>query len=115
MPKVSSTVYLDEDVSVVVAAFLRARGFHAVTARESGQLGRTDAGQLAFGTAAGYVLLTHNRVHFERLHHEWLEVGERHAGIIIARRRPPTDLAARVGRLLTRVPADNLKNQLFYV
>ena len=115
MPNVSPSVYLDEDGSVVVAAILRARGFHAVTARDTGQLGRTDVAQLAFGTAAGQILLTHNRIHFERLHREWLEAGEPHAGIIIARRRPPADLAARVGRLLTRVPADNLKNQLFYV
>lgn len=115
MPNGPARVYLDEDVSVVAAVILRARGFEAVTARESGQLGRSDSEQLAFGARAGRVLLTHNRVDFERLHRDWLEAGRPHAGIIIARRRAPRDLVARVGRLLTRLAADELKNQLLYV
>lgn len=115
MSDVPASLYLDEDVSVVVAAILRARGFAVETAREAEQLGRTDFEQLDFGAVASHVLLTHNRVDFERLHLEWLETGRPHAGIIIARRRPPAELAARVGRLLTRLTADELQNQLFYV
>lgn len=108
-------LYLDEDVSVVVAAISGARGFEVTTTRDSGQLGRSDSDQLAFAARGGYVLLPHNRVDFERLHREWLEVGRPHAGIIVARRRSPAELAARVGRLLVRFTADELKNQLFYV
>lgn len=115
MPDVPASLYLDEDVSVVVAAILRARGFDVKTAREAEQLGRTDFEQLGFGTVANRVLLTHNRVDFERLHLEWLETGRPHAGIMIARRRPPCGTAARVGRLLTRLTADELRNQIFYV
>ena len=114
MPSPAPSLYLDEDVSVVAAAILRARGFVAVTARDTGQLGRTDAAQLTFAADAGTILLSHNRVHFERLHREWLEGGRPHAGIIIARRRPPRELAARVGRLLARLPADQFKNQILY-
>jgi hypothetical protein len=108
-------LYLDEDVSVVLAAILAARGFGVVTARDAGQLGRSDSEQLAFGAAAGRVLLTHNRVDFERLHREWLETGRSHAGIIIARRRLPRDLAATAGRLLSRLRADSFRDQLLYV
>jgi predicted nuclease of predicted toxin-antitoxin system len=108
-------LYLDEDVSVVVAAILQARGFGVVTARDSGQLGRSDREQLAYATAAGRVLLTHNRVDFEHLHKESLKAGKSHSGIIIARRRPLMELTARVGQLLIRLPAEALKNQLFYV
>lgn len=115
MPSRPAPVYLDEDVSVVAAAILKARGFDVLTARDAGQLGRSDFQQLAFGTEAGRVLLTHNRVDFERLHQEWLEAGKSHAGIVVARRRPPGDLAARVGRLLTRLTAEDLHNQLLYV
>ncbi len=115
MPRAPTPVYLDEDVSVIVAAILKARGFDVVTTRDAGQLGRSDFQQLAFGAEAGRVLLTHNRVDFERLHREWLEAGRSHAGIVIARRRPPGDLAARMGRLLTRLAAEDLKNQLLYV
>jgi len=42
MPKLPPPLYLDEDVSVVAAAILVARGFVAVTVRDSQQLGRTD-------------------------------------------------------------------------
>lgn len=115
MPKVSVRFYLDEDVSVIVAAILRARGFEVITARDTGQLGRSDTEQLTFGASVGHVLITHNRVDFERLHREWVEAGKPHGGIIIARRRPPTELAARVGRLATRFPPEKLQNQLFYV
>ena len=115
MARVPASIYLDEDVSVVVAAILRARGCDAMSARDTGQLGRSDSEQLAFGAAAGRVVLTHNRIHFERLHRDWLQEGRSHAGILVARRRPPRDVAARVGRLLARLGAADLKDQLFYV
>lgn len=115
MPSPLPPLYLDEDVSVVVAAILVARGFVAVTVRDSQQLGRTDSEQLAFAADSNSVLLTHNRVDFERLHRECVESGRPHAGIIIARRRSPGELAARVGRLISRLGADELRRQLFYV
>ena len=115
MPNAPAPLYLDEDISVVVAAILEARGFGAVTARDTGRLSRSNSEQLAYGALAGRVLLTHNRVDFERLHREWLETGRPHAGIIIARRRTPAELAARVGRLISCLTADEMKNQLFHV
>ena len=103
MPSNPAPVYLDEDVSVVVAAVLRARGFVVITARDAGQLGRSDAEQLAFAAGSERVIFTHNRVHFERLHREWLDAGKPHAGILVGRRWPPVELATRVGRLLLRL------------
>ena len=40
-------LYLDEDVDVLVAELVRARGFSVTTTRDAGQLGNTDAEQLA--------------------------------------------------------------------
>jgi hypothetical protein len=114
MPDGLPTLYCDEDVSVVLAGMLRARGFTVTTARESGRLGRSDEAQLAFASDAGHVLLTHNRVDFERLHRRWLESDRSHAGIIIARRRHPAELAGRVGRLLARLAPEGFTSQLFY-
>ena len=94
---------------------LRARGFTVTTARDSGQLGRSDEEQLTFATDAGSVLVTHNRVDFERLHRSWLDAGRLHSGIIIARRRLPVEVARRLGRLLARLPAEDFSDQLFYV
>jgi hypothetical protein len=47
-------VYLDEDVSVLVADLVRARGFEAITPRDSGHLGRTDIEQLRYATELGF-------------------------------------------------------------
>lgn len=41
-------LYLDEDVDVLLADLLRARGFAVQTTREAHQLGRNDADQLAY-------------------------------------------------------------------
>ena len=60
-------VYLDEDVDVLVADLLRARGFVAITTREAGNLHANDADQLAFAVAQQKTLLTHNRADFEGL------------------------------------------------
>ncbi len=85
-----------------------------MTARDSGQLGRSDGHPLAFAAEADRVLLTHNWVDFERLYRRRLESGRRHGGIIIARRRLPGELTARLGRLLNRLTAEDLASQLYY-
>lgn len=41
-------LYLDEDVSVVVAAILAARGFTVVTVRDRQRFGHSDFEQLAY-------------------------------------------------------------------
>lgn len=114
MPDRVAALYCDEDVSLVLAAMLRARGFRVATARDRGRLGGSDEEQLSVAAGTESVLLTHNRVDFERLHREWLASGRRHWGIIAARRRLPADLAARLGRLLARLSAEDFANQLLF-
>ena len=89
MARAVPAFYLDEDVPVAVGAILEARGYSILTARDAQYLGRPDADQLAHATETGRALLTHNRVHFERVHSEWLEAGRSHAGILVATRRHP--------------------------
>jgi hypothetical protein len=60
-------LYLDEDVDVLVAELVRARGFSVTTTRDAGQIGNADAGQLAFAARERKALVTHNRRHFESL------------------------------------------------
>ncbi len=82
-------LYLDEDVSVLMAALLRSRGLDAVTAVAEQMLGLDDSAQLAHAAALGRCVLTHNRVHFESLHRQYLASGRDHAGIVIATRSCP--------------------------
>jgi hypothetical protein len=44
-------LYLDEDVDVLVANLLYARGFAALTTREAGRLGSDDVTQLAYAVS----------------------------------------------------------------
>jgi predicted nuclease of predicted toxin-antitoxin system len=108
-------IYLDEDVSVLIAKLLQARGFDAVTARDEGMLGQDDPDQLAYAISVGRSIVTHNRVHFEQLHGEYLAASEKHFGIIIATRRSPYEITQRLATLLNTFTADEVKNQLFYI
>jgi hypothetical protein len=69
--------YLDENVPVEVARQLRARGIEAITARDLGLLGETDAHHLARASDLGYVLCTYD-TDFVRMASQ----GTRHAGIV---------------------------------
>jgi predicted nuclease of predicted toxin-antitoxin system len=108
-------LYLDEDVSVLIAQLLRARGHSALTAQEAGQLGRSDAEQLDFAQQRQLALLTHNRDDFAQLGNEYLNAGKTHCGIIIAVRRSPYDLTGRLLTLMDRVSAEEMDNQVLYI
>jgi predicted nuclease of predicted toxin-antitoxin system len=109
-------LYLDEDVSVLVADIVRAHGFDVLTTREARNLGRSDLEQLTFATTEHRALLTHNRVDFEHHHTEALHQHKLHAGILVASRRSSDfELARRLLTLLDRFTADELHNQLLYL
>jgi hypothetical protein len=108
-------LYLDEDVNLLIADLLRARGFQVTTTQAAGQIGTTDANQLAFATSQGKAILTHNRVHFEALAQMYFEAKKTHSGIIIAVRRAPKELSRRILILLDSVTADEIENQILYI
>ena len=66
---------------------LRARGLDVVTPIESGLMGRSDRLQLEFAKSQGRVLYTFNVGDFCRLHQEYLEAKESHAGIVVVPRQ----------------------------
>ena len=113
--KLFADLYLDEDVSVLVAALLRSRGLDAVTAVGEQMLGLDDSAQLAHAAAMGRCVVTHNRVHFELLHRQYLAAGRDHAGIVVATRRAPHEVASRIVMLLNTLTADEIRNQILYV
>lgn len=115
MTRLFIELYLDEDVDVLVADLVRARGFQATTTQQAGQGGSSDADQLAYAVSRQMALLTHNRDHFEALAQQYFAAGRAHYGIIVAVRRPPYELARRVLTILNHVTADEMENQLRYV
>lgn len=108
-------LYLDEDVDVLIADLVHARGFSVTTTREAGQLGNTDAEQLAFAARERKTLVTHNRTHFESLARIYLAEGRPHSGIILAARRPSHEIARRLLRILNNVTADEMRFQIRYI
>jgi hypothetical protein len=108
-------LYLDEDVDVLIADLLRARGFKVTTTQEAGQLGSGDEDQLAYAVIQQKALFTHNRSDFERVAEEYFAAGKEHHGIIIGVRRQPYEIARRLLAILNNVTADEMKNQLRYM
>ncbi len=78
-----ASLYMDEDMSALVARLLRSRGLDVTTVPEQSTLGKTDSEQLEFAASLGRCLVTHNRVDFERLHLQFIEEGREHCGIIV--------------------------------
>lgn len=115
MPRIFIELYLDEDVSVLVADLLRGRGYSALTAHIEGNLGLSDAEQLAHAVSLGRALLTHNRADFELLAKQWAAEGRDHYGVILARRYPTYELVRRLMRLLDQITADEMENQVRYI
>jgi hypothetical protein len=81
-------LYLDEDVHKRMAAALRLRHFDAVSAHEVRRWGLTDEAQLAQAAAEDRTLLTFNTPDYVRLHFDWLQRGQPHAGIIVSDQLP---------------------------
>jgi len=113
--KLFATLYLDEDVAVLVATLLQARGLDVTTTREQSMLGRMDREQLLYAASLQRCLVSHKRIDFELLHGEFVAEARRHCGIIIASRRNPYALAKDIAVLLNTVTADEVDNQLLYV
>ncbi|MCF4967276.1 DUF5615 family PIN-like protein [Nostoc sp. CMAA1605] len=108
-------LYLDEDVNVLVADLLRARGFDALTVRDAGQLQASDEEQLAYAVNQRRTLVTHNRTDFEELIQVYFNREQRHYGVIYAVRRPPQEIAQRLLVILNQVTADEMENQVRYI
>lgn len=109
------SLYCDEDVSAIAAAIIAGRGFEVLTTQAAGCSGSSDSAQLRYAADLRLTLLTHNRADFEKLSIEYSQSGRGHAGIIIAVRRQPRELARRVLGILNHVTADEMMNQIRYV
>jgi uncharacterized protein DUF5615 len=115
MTEVFGRLYFDEDVSARVAQLVRARGFDIVTTVEAKRLGSTDRSQLEFAAAETASARNPQPPALRAIERLLRSSGDTHAGIIIAVRRPPRDLAGRLLGILNRLASDEMLNQLLYV
>ena len=108
-------LYLDEDVSVLIKQLLSSRGYDLLTTQEANHIGASDAEQLRFAAEQGRAIVTHNHGDFEALAAEYVAAGLQHDGIIIAYRRRPNELAARLLIILDSMTADEMRDQVRYI
>jgi predicted nuclease of predicted toxin-antitoxin system len=108
-------LYLDEDVSVLVAELLRARGFTVQTTQEAGRKNAGDEEQLEYAAGQRKALLTHNRDDFARLARAYFDAGRKHYGVIIAVRRPPHEIVRRLLTILNQTTSDEAEDQVIYI
>lgn len=113
--KLFAPIYLDEDVSILVAVLLRAKGFDAITARDEKMLTKPDPAQLSHAVSLEHCLLTHNRLDYEHLHQIYIAQNMPHFGIVISSQRTPYEIAQRLAVLLNGLTADEFENQLLYI
>jgi predicted nuclease of predicted toxin-antitoxin system len=109
-----ASLYMDEDMSALVATLLRSRGLDVTTVPEQSTLGKTDSEQLEFAASLGRCLVTHNWVDFERLHLQFIEEGREHCGIIVVPQKTAYEVVQRVGILVNTLTVDSINNQLLY-
>ena len=107
-----AVLHSDECFPFGVVTELRRLGHDVLTARDAGRagLGLDDSDVLAFATARGRAVLTHNRCDYVRLHRRRVP----HAGIVICTRDADSvALAARIHAAISAL--SSLDNQLVRV
>jgi hypothetical protein len=105
-------VYLDECVDSELAPRLVQRGFVVTTAVAQGMVGASDPEQLVYATQHDWVILTHNRRHFQREHNESLRQQRPHSGIIVLPQRGPFErLVLRAAMMLDWISSEAVPYQ----
>ena len=106
-----ASLHLDHNVSLNLAAPLRAAGHDIATARDLGLTRSTDDAQLVSAVRAGRVLLTHNRRDFTLLHDAWVTwpsnfhvVFPAHPRILVVDVAPLEELASAVIAVFSGIP-----------
>jgi hypothetical protein len=109
-------LYLDEDAQrTSLVRALRARRIDVLTASEAGKIGISDADQLAFAASQNRTVFTFNRGDFAKLHGDYLEREQTHAGIIVSDQLEISVVIRRLLRLIDGRRADDMRNWLEFL
>jgi uncharacterized protein with PIN domain len=81
-------LYLDEDISAIVAGKLRRAGWDVLTTHQARRCASDDWAQLEYAAGQGRVLVTRNYADFLAIHRRFLELHKPHRGIIVCLWRP---------------------------
>lgn len=113
MTKVS--LYLDEDVRVLLAEVLSNRGYDVIHPLEVGRTGKSDEEQLAYAVSHKRAILTHNIKDYIILSKLYEKQGRNHFGIIVSHQLPFNELLRRTLRFLSLHHKDSVKNNFIWL
>jgi predicted nuclease of predicted toxin-antitoxin system len=109
------SLYLDEDVRVLLAEVLRDRGYKAVHVLETERTGKSDEYQLDYAVEHRMSVLTHNIRDFKILSEKYGVLGKRHSGIIVSEQIPFKELLKRTLKFLSLESKESIKNRLIWL
>lgn len=96
-------LYLNENIPLRLTELLSQYGIYAIHTINVGNQGVSDEFQMEFAANNGYILVTHNRRDFRRLHKIWMKRGRFHKGIIVISHDEPEILAIRIRLFFEKV------------
>ena len=76
------TLYLNENIPVQIINHFSRLGIKSIHTHQVENNGISDEAQLIYAAKNKYILVTHNRKHFLKLHKEWMSESKKHYGII---------------------------------
>ena len=97
------TLYLNENISIKLLPELKKRDIHAVHTIVAGNRSFTDEQQLHYSSRYKYILVTHNRKHFKKIHFIWQSRDLRHSGILLVKFEEVDVLAKRIEKFMINV------------
>jgi hypothetical protein len=108
-------LYLDEDITDLLARVLRSAGDDVVSAHEVGMRGKSDDEQLKYAIAEGRAILSFNVAHFPTLARWAFDNQIEHFGIVVSTQLDFKNLLHRVQALLDNVTAEDLRNNFIWL
>lgn len=115
MSKLYIELYLDENIDVLVAKILRARGLTVVTTDDMGHKGSSDPDQLVYAVENGFAIVSMDRIDFEALAKDYFYAGREHFGIFLVTDGSPQLIARKLTIFLDFNTADEMRNQVVYL
>jgi predicted nuclease of predicted toxin-antitoxin system len=109
------SLFLDEDVRVLLAEVLRNRGYNVSHVLETGRTGKNDEEQLAYADRNKMAILTHNVRDYTILAKSYEAQRKDHFGIIVSEQIPFHELLKRALRFLSSNTRDTIRNRLVWL
>lgn len=109
------SLYLDEDVRVLLAEVLRNRGYDVSHVLEVGKTGKSDAEQLAYAVKNKMAILTHNIRDFAILSKTYTSQSKNHFGIVVSGQIPFNELLKRTLKFLSSNTENSVRNRLIWL